>query len=191
MKVVDFIKSYKDKRIMNTRIDENAVEKYITTTLGVKSYLPFATKRELCSTVLDACCTENGGIIEVDSVSRYILFTIKMLTTYTDLEFESDGDLDALDQYDLLCQNNLLNPILGCIGAEYEACNNMLNMMMADLDANNNNVTAVLNSAAQKLLDIVEDLKNVLADKIEGMELDLSSLDINQYKPLLEKLINK
>lgn len=189
MKVVDFIKSYKDKRIMNTRIDENAVEKYITTTLGVKSYLPFAAKRELCSTVLNACCTENGGIIEVDSVSRYILFTIKMLTTYTDLEFENDGDLDALDQYDLLCQNNLLNPILGCIGAEYETCNNMLNMMMADLDANNNNVAAVLNSAAQKLLDMVEDLKDVLAEKVESMQLDLSSLD--KYKPLLEKFMKK
>ena len=189
--VTEFVKLYKDSKVQNTKINPDAVEKFVREKLEIKEYLPFVNKRELCEKVLNASCKKNGAIIEVDSVSRYILFTITMLSTYTNLEFENNDDEDAIDQYDLLCQSGLLNEILNVIGGEYEVCNNILNMMMADIDANNNNVAAVFDKSLQKVLGSVDRLIDSLADKVEDMNFDLSQLDIDKYKGLLDLLTNK
>lgn len=185
--VKNFINEFIDKGIKNTQAKPNAVGDFICENLEIKEYLPFAEKRELCAQVLEASCTKNGGLVEVDSVSRYILFTMSMITHYTNLTFENNEDLDSLDCYDLLCENNLLNPILDCIGGEYAVCNNMLNMMMGDIVANNNNAVTVLNDAATQLLDIVGDFADVLAEKVEGLNLDLSKIDIDKLEGLLKR----
>lgn len=191
MTINEFIREFTAQNIKNTQVNPNAVGNFIREKLEVKTYLPFIEKRDLCAKVLEASCKNNGGIVEVDSVSRYLMFTIAMLTNYTNLTFENTEGSDPIDQYDMLCQSGLLNPILDCIGAEYSVCNEMLNMMMADINANQNNMAAVLNTAAQKLLDIVGEFADVLKDKVEDWELDLSQLDINKYLPLLEKLGKK
>lgn len=193
MKILDFVNEIKAKKIMNTQYQPHAVEDFIKEKLNIKTYVPFVEKRELCKKVLDASCTRNGSIVEVDSVSRYILFTMAIISKYTNLEFSSgeDEEFDSIDEYDMLCQNDLLNPILDVIGMEYTTCNNILNMMMADINANNNNIAAVLDKSAQRLLDIVDKLKDVLADKVEELNLDLSQIDIDAYKGLIENLTQK
>ena len=169
MKIKDFINEFKSKKIMNTQIKPNAVVDFICEKIEIKKYLPFEKKRELCYEVLEASCTQNGAIIEVDSVSRYIIFTIKILTEYTNLEFENTDGEDPIDQYDMLCENGLLNPILGVIAVEYEKCNDILNMMMADIDANNNNVAAVFDKALKKVADSVDGFINTLSNKLDGL----------------------
>lgn len=191
MLVNEFVKLYKDSKVQNTKINPNAVEEFIRSKLEIKTYLPFVEKRALCETVIEASCTKNGAIIEVDSVSRYILFTISVLQKYTNLTFENTDGEDAIDQYDMLCRNGLLNYILECIAGEYEACNNILNMMMGDIDANNNNVAAVFDKALKQVLGSVDKLVVALADKVEDLELDLNQLDIDKYKGLLDLLPKK
>ena len=192
MKILDFVNEVKAKKIINTQYQPHAVEDWIKEKLNIKTYVPFVEKRELCKTVLDASCTRNGSVVEVDSVSRYILFTIAVISKYTELEFSSGEDekFDSIDEYDLLCQNDLLNSILNTIGNEYTTCNNILNMMMADINANNNNVAAVLNKSAQKLLDIVDEFKDVLSEKVKELNLDLSQIDIDKYEGLIKNLLN-
>ena len=150
----------------------------------IKSYIPFAEKRELCEKVLNACNTKNdSGLIEVDSVTRYIIFTISIISKYSNLEFSSgeDVEFDSLDEYDMLCQSGLLNLILGVIGEEYAACNNMLNMMMDDVISNNNTVENVLGTAFNRLLESIDTVAYALADKIDELELDLSQINIDKY----------
>lgn len=187
MKIRELCEKIKTNKIQNTDYKPHAVEDFLTENIKFTSYLPFTAKRELCAQVLEASCTKNGGLVEVDSVSRYILFTMSMITHYTDLTFENNEDLDSIDCYDLLCENNLLNPILNCIGGEYAVCNNMLNMMMGDIVANNNNAVTVLNEAATQLLDIVGDFADVLAEKVEALNLDLSKIDIDKLEGLLKR----
>ena len=189
MKITELVEKIKTNKIQNTDYKPHAVEDFLMENVEFKTYLPFVDKRELCANVLEAACTKNGSLVEVDSVDRYIFFTINMITTYTNLEFENTEERDQIDDYDLLCENNLLNPILGCIGTEYASCNNLLNMMMDDINTNNNNITVVFNDVAQKLLDIIGHFEAVIADKVENLDLDLNSLDINKYKGLLEKLV--
>jgi hypothetical protein len=186
MKIKEFIE--KVKGVKNTNYKPNAVSEFIRSTLEIKEYVPFVEKRDLCEKVLEVVCTKNGAIVEFDSVSRYILFTISMLTKYTNLEFENTDGLDAIDQYDMLCQHGLLNPILEVIAGEYETCNNILNMMMADIDANNNNIAAVANSALQNMFDIIEGFADVLKDKVDSMGLDLNQFNIDGIMEVIKKL---
>ena len=194
MKVAEFINEFKTKKIMNTTINPNAVSEYIKKELAVKDYLPFAEKREICARVLEICNKKDiNGLVKVDSVSRYIVFTLLIISKYTNLEFSSgkDKELDSLDEYDMLCQADLLNPILDVIGTEYNTCNNILNMMMADVIANNNNIENVLGNTTKKLLEIVDSFVDVLSDKVESLNLDLNQIDIDKYKGLLDLLQNK
>ena len=194
MKVTEFIQDFKDKKIMNTKIDPDAVSEYIKKTLEVKDYMPFIEKREICEKVLNACNTkDDNGLVKVDSVSRSIIFTITILSTYTNLEFSSgeDEEYDSLDEYDMLCESHLLNPILNIIGEEYAACNNMLNMMMDDIIANNNTVEAVLGRALSKVSDSIDGLIDAFTNKVEEMNLDLSQIDIDKYKGLIDKFTQK
>lgn len=194
MKIAEFIEGFKANKIQNTQIAPNAVNEYIKKTLEVKDYLPFVEKRRLCARVLEACNTkDDSGLVKVDSVSRYIIFTISILSTYTNLEFSSDEDeeFDSLDEYDMLCQNDLLNPILDVIGAEYATCNNLLNMMMADIIANNNTIENVIGTTTKKTLEIIDYFVKRLADKVESLNLDLSQIDIDKYKGILDLLPKK
>jgi hypothetical protein len=194
MKILELVKEFKDKRIMNTKINEHAVSDYLKNTLEIKDYVPFAEKRELCANVLNACNQKtSNGLVKVDSVSRYIVFTLSVISKYTNLEFSSgeDSEFDSLDEYDMLCQAGLLNPILEVIGDEYATCNNILNMMMDDIVANNNTVENVVANVLGKVGKSVDGLIDVLADKVEDLELDLSQIDINKYKGLIEMFIQK
>lgn len=189
--VKEFCEAYKAKRFMVTKNGVDEKIEYLKTELELKEYIPFADKRELCKAVIDACCTKEGGLIKVDSVSRYIVFTISIISAYTSLEFSSGEEYDSLDEYDMLCEAGLLNPILALIGDEYATCNNMLNMMMDDVVANNNTIEAVLGHNIGKVSDALDNLISTFADKVEEMELDLSQIDFDKYKGLLDLLPKK
>ena len=191
MTIQNFIEDFKTKKVMNTQIAPNAISDYIKKELEVKDYVPFVEKRELCASVLNACSTkDNNGLIKVDSVSRYIIFTISIISKYTNLEFSSgeDTEFDSLDEYDMLCQAGLLNPILDVIGTEYATCNNILNMMLDDMLANNNTIEAVFGNTLDKVVDSIDGLVDIFADKVESLNLDLNQIDIDKYKGLIEML---
>ena len=194
MTIQNFIKEFKEKKIINTQISPNAVSDYLKGKLEIKDYIPFAEKRELCANVLNSCNTkEDSGLVKVDSVSRYFVFTISIISKYTNLEFSSgeDTEFDSLDEYDMLCQADLLNPILEVIGEEYITCNNILNMMMSDIVANNNTVENVVAMVLGDLGESVDDFITVLSDKVESLNLDLNRIDINKYKGLIELFTRK
>lgn len=194
MIIKDFVDAYKAKRFVMTKNGTEDMIEYLKKELEIKEYVPFAEKRELCRAVIDACNTRgDSGLVNVDSVSRYIIFTISIISKYTNLEFSSgeDDEYDSLDEYDMLCQNRLLNPILAVIGEEYETCNNLLNMMMDDVITNNNTVEAVLGNALGKASNSLDDLIGAFADKVEEMDLDLNQIDFDKYKGLLNLLSKK
>lgn len=193
MKVQEFIETFKVKKIMDSKINEHAVADYLKETLDVKEYLPFAEKRELCAKVLNACNKiDSNGLVKVDSVSRYIIFTVSILSAYTNLEFSSGEDeIDSIDEYDMLCQSGLFDPILEVIGNEYAVCNNILNMMMDDIVANNNTVENVVSHTLNKLSKSIDGFIDTLSDKVDELNLDLNQIDIDKYKGLIEQFTQK
>lgn len=184
MIIKDFIDAYNAKKFMVTKNGVDEKVEYLKKELELKEYMSFADKRELCKAVIEACCTKEGGLIKVDSVTRYIIFTISIISKYTALEFNSGEEYDSLDEYDMLCEAGLLNPILALIGDEYATCNNMLNMMVEDVITNNNTVEAMLGYHLGKVSDSLDDLISAFAEKVKEMELDLSQIDIDKFDKL-------
>lgn len=181
MKIVEFIENYNEGTMKNLK-----------EVLEVRDYLPFAEKYELCASVLDSCNDVDGktGMVTVDSINRQITFAITIISAYTNLEFSLDenAEISSIDEYDMLCKNKLLTPIIESFGGEYVECENMLMTMQNDLIANSNTLHNLVGNVAKQLLEIVEPLGNVLKDKIGSFNLDLSQDNIDKYAKIFEGL---
>ena len=123
MKVKEFV----DRYTKNQRVD-------IAKVLEVNQYTGIALKREMAKLVLDNCTAVVDGKIHIDSVERYILFTIAVIGMHTNLEFnnEEDEEYSVIDDYDLLCESGALVKIIDTFKDDYMACQEILNMMTSD-----------------------------------------------------------
>ena len=177
MKVQEFVELYKEGKI---ELSKDVLE--------VKDYIPFSQKYELCSSVLDTCndIDVKTGLVSVDSVNRNVTFIVKMISMYTNIEFSPDGNLDvsSIDEYDMLCENKLLKPIIGLFAEEYVECEEMLMTMQNDLITNNNTLHNVLGNGMKYFLGIAD----VLKKKIDTLNLDLNQDNIDNYAKLFEAL---
>lgn len=177
MEIMEFIDLYKE---------DGSID--LQRTLEVKSYIPFSQKYELCSSVLDACndIDIKTGLVSVDSVNRNVTFIVKMISMYTNIEFSPDENLDvsSIDEYDMLCENGLLKPILNLFSEEYVECEKMLLTMQNDLIANNNTLHNVLGNGMKYLLGIAD----VLKKKVDTLNLDLNQDNIDNFAKLFEVL---
>lgn len=181
MKIVELVKNYNEGKIENLK-----------ETLEVKNYLPFAQKYELCASVLDSCndIDERTGAVTIDSINRQITFAITTISAYTNLEFSLDenAEISSIDEYDMLCENKILKPIIELFKDEYAECEEMLMTMQNDLITNHNTLHNLVGNVAKQLLGIVEPLGNVLKDKIDSFNLDLSQDNIDKYAKIFETL---
>ena len=181
MKINKFVEMYKDNQ--NINIEEQ---------LEVVKYVSIAYKRELAKLVLENCTSMVDGEIHMDSVERYILFTIAVISMHTNLEFvdENDDEYDAIDSYDMLCDHGLLTKIIDTFAEDYAACNEILNMMTADLMQDNMTIEKTL----YKFLDGVQDTLDAaiysLVDKFSPEmlgDLQLNQDNLSQLYKLLKK----
>ena len=190
MKITEFIQEFKDERIQNSKVNPNAVSEYIKKVLEVKDYIPFIEKQSVAQIVLESCAHISDGIITIDSVQKYIIFTITVLATYTNLEF--NGDETDLDAYDLLCaytvgDETLLDAIIKTFEKEYSRCNDILNLMTVDLMAENNiekQVGKFLSGLSKK----IENLGDLFINNMSNIPESLSQLDIDKLADVISKI---
>ena len=158
--------------------------------LEIKDYIPFVEKQSIAQIVLGSCANIKDGVITVDSIQKYIIFTISVLSTYTNLEF--NGDETDLDAYDALCSyqvgdGTLLDEIVKTFEKEYVRCNDILNMMTADLLAENNiekQVGKFLSGVSEK----INNLGDSLIDRLGDFNVDLNQLDIDKLSNIISKI---
>ena len=177
MRIKEFIEMYKK----NPRMD-------IIKQLDVKKYVGIALKREMAQLVLDNCTSIVDGEVHIDSVERYILFTISVIGMHTNLEFsyEEDKESSSIDDYDALCESGILVKIIETFKDDYVSCQEILNMMTADRLQDNMTIEKKIG----KFLDAVQE---VLAGAVDGMvdKLDLNSLnDLQLDKDKITQLYN-
>lgn len=184
MKVQAFIEKVKNEGVDNLK-----------EMLEIRDYARFDEKYDLCSSVIDECNDVDAqtGIVSVDSVMRHVVFTITVISLYTNLEFSygEKSEMTSIDEYNMLCENKLLKSIINEFADEYVECEQILETMQNDLIANNNNVYHVIGNVAKQLLNVVEPLADVLTHKASELNLDLSQDNIDKYMKLLEKISAK
>lgn len=173
MKVMEFIE------IMSK---ENSAKR-IGAILETKKYLPIAEKRRIAETVIEACATDNGGFIQIDSLDKYIMFTIAIISNYTNLEFGVDGDY--LADYDRLCEAGLLDSIIATFDKEYARTNEILNMLLAD-KLQHNSAEASFAKVVDGVNNSIDKLIDMLKNKVEEMNLDLNNFNEDTLKKLLK-----
>ena len=163
MKVIDFVQSAKDKKVMNTKIAPDAVEKFIRDNLEIREYIPFNKKRMIAEMVVNSNTDVIDGVKKHDSISAYIGFVVSMLSSHTNLEFSDNPVID----YDLLAESGLLMPIIETFHPDYNECDVVLKMALAQ-EMEDNNVNALvgrfLNNITDKLDGVGEMLKSVIGN---------------------------
>lgn len=150
MKVIDFVQCFIDKKVMNTKIEPDAVGKYIKETLEVKEYIPFNTKRKIVDKVVKQNIEIVDGVKKNDPISQYLSFVIAMLMSHTNLEISDN----PVDDYDELSRNGLLTQIIETFKTDYNECDVLLKMTLAsELEDNNMSfvVSRFLNGILEKL----------------------------------------
>lgn len=172
MKIMEFIE------VMSK---ENSVKR-IGAILETKKYLPISEKRRIAEAVIEACTTDSDGFIYIDSLDKYIMFTIAVISNYTNLEFGTDGDY--LSDYDKLCEAGLLDAVIATFDKEYVRTNDVLNMLLAD-KLQNNSAEASFATIAYGLNNSMDKLIDTLNNKIKEMNLDLNNFNQDTLKGLL------
>lgn len=188
MTILEFVQNYKNKNFMNTPQGVQERIEWIRKELEVKEYIPFNEKQAIAQTVLTSCATISDGVIVIDSIHKYMLFTMAMLSTYTNLESDENASLSGA--YDALCSHKvgdgtMLDAIIKTFEVEYSRCNDILNMMTADLLAENNiekQVGKFLSNLSEKINKFGDGLINKLGD----FNMDLSQLDIDKLTSMID-----
>ncbi len=84
-------------------------------------YLPYNDKVLLATTTIKQCSN-----MENKTAMIYRLFIINLIQAYTNLQLD-------VEDFDLLCKNKLLAPIISLFQSEYTVCDSVLKMCMNDM----------------------------------------------------------
>lgn len=128
MKVDEFIKKYnsaKDKK--------DFLNKCI-----VKQYIPYHKKIADCDAVLKATI-ESDGMFKINTPAQFMIFTIQIITRYTEIEKEEN----ILDMFEKLDELNLINAIISSIPErEFNSYNTIFSMIQNDYMENNRDIVS-------------------------------------------------
>jgi hypothetical protein len=186
--VKQFVEEFKNKKITNTSINENAVNDYLREQLEINEYIPFNEKRMIAEMVVASNTDVIDGVKKYDSINAHVLFIVDMLEAHTNLEFSDD----YIDDYDMLAENGLIAPILEMFSADYAECNDVLKMAL-EYEMADNNLDAIVgrffNGLYGTLDGVGDSLKNMI-DKVNISELigAISKEDLAKLRGILNKL---
>jgi hypothetical protein len=182
MKINEFISEY-NKNKKNAAFN-------VAKLINAKMYVPVLRKRQLAELVYQNSISYENGLVKVDSLTKYLIFSMLMISEYTDLEFTVDekgsATKEAIAEYDALCEAGLVDVVIGCFATDYARANEILNYVFKDNLAVTNTVEAVVGNFAENLNDSLDSLATALKEKIENFDMDLSKVDMSQIDKLYE-----
>ena len=155
----------------------------------IKKYISFEDKIRLAKSVIDFSTDYDRGFVKLDNIKKHLSFTFDVIEAHTDLIFADDWDV-KMQQYDVLCQNNLLDAIICEFENDYRASRDVLDMMCADMIAENS-IDASIAKLVQSASENLDVFVGALADKLEDIDIEKiipKDLDLDKLKGFLGKL---
>lgn len=155
MKIYELVEMYKKDKMLNFK-----------KALEVTEYIGIAYKKKIAELVLNECITEVDGNLQMNSLDRYILFIIAVIGAHTNLEFNNEDDdmYSAIDDFDTLNENHLLEKIVDTFREDYDACQIVLDMMTSDRIKNHITLEKKINSFitgfGEQLVKELQNLEN-------------------------------
>lgn len=179
-KFVEIMEANKGK--IYSKTNANAMSNFIKKTLEVKEYLPLQEKKDLISKIIDTSIIYENSMYKFDEIDKYVHLVMFSIAAYTNVELSDDVEND----YDELCKNGLLDTVVDTFRGEYQSVMMLLNMQCNYILADNA-LGAKLGAFVEGLSKNIDSLAGVLKTKVEAMDLDMSSIDLNNIQSLLEK----
>lgn len=153
MKTKEFAEGYEKA------INDTMKNMYLGKNLKVIRYIDVKTKIETCEKIINSTSykilpdgTRTDEIV-INSLSRYILFTLEVIKLYTNIEIDTS---DVFTEYDSLNENGLIAIIFNEIPeSEVSEFKTILDMMLNDLIQNKLSIPAFISSQVERFGDIV------------------------------------
>lgn len=149
------------------------IQSFLKKELNVREYMSIKDKKNIVGDIVNTCILYEDGVFKFDEINKYICFTMKIISAYTNLELSDDIEND----YDLLCESNLLNPIINTFVGEYENVKLLL-QMKCDYILSGNSVEAQFGRFLDSIQEKIESAANIFNDKVNNF--DISKLPINK-----------
>lgn len=189
MTIKNFIEEFKEKKIMNSKINEHAVSDYLREKLEIKEYIPFSDKKKIAEMIIAANMTEENGIKKINSAGQFVSFITAMLMAHTNLEIDAEN---PVEDYDLLCEAGLLELIIAEFQKDYAECEAILKMAVAD-ELADNNLNAVVARFLDGILGLLDGFSGTLGNIVGNV--DINSLlggkfnenDLDKLKGFLDR----
>lgn len=188
MKIAEFVKNFQDRKIINTKVNPNAVSEYITKELEIKSYVPFRQKRQIAEMIVAQNISEVDGIKKYDDINSYVSLVVASIVAHTNLEFGED----VIADYDLLAESGLLPQILLEFQGSHEEIGILLKMAIAS-ELEDNNINVLVGRFLNKILKKLDGVGEVLKSKLDDFDLkdllgDIKQEDLAKLSGFLDKL---
>lgn len=154
--------------------------------INVKEYLPINEKREVIDFVIAHCSEYEDGNVLLNGVELYIMFNIKFVEAYTDIEFISN----YYEDYDALTANGLLDMIINAALPEYNRMTEMLILQKEYVLAQNSleaQVGRFLGDLSYQFGKFVDNI----GEKISGLNLEdmnVNQDDVNKIVQFIDKI---
>ena len=139
--------------------------------------------------VVAANITEENGIKKIDSAGQFVGFIAAMLIAHTNLEIDAEN---PIEDYDLICEAGLLEPIVAQFQKDYTECEVLLKMVVADT-LEDNNLSAVVARFLDGILDNVDNIADAFKGIIEDVDINnllggnFQAEDLAKLKGFLDK----
>ena len=184
MKINEFISEY-NKNKKNAAFN-------VAKLINAKTYIPVLRKRQLAELVYQNSISYENGLVKVDSLTKYLIFSMVIISEYTDLEFTVDENgsatAEAIAEYDALCEAGLVDVVIGCFAADYARANEILNYVFKDNLAVTNTVEAVVGNLVENVKNSLDGIAESLKNKIDDFDMDLSNIDMSQFNNIINLL---
>ena len=154
--------------------------------INVKEYLPVNEKREVIDLVIAHCSEYEDGNVLLNGVELYIMFNIKFIEAYTDIEFTSN----YYDDYDVLTANGLLDMIINAALPEYNRMTEMLILQKEYVLAQNSLEAQVGRFISDLSYQFGKFVDNI-GEKISGLnfeDMNVNQDDVNKVIQFVDKI---
>lgn len=161
-------------------ITEKERIEYIKKNIKSEEYIPWNTKVALAKNIVRATSyrlekTEEDvykptNIIEVDSNNRFVLFVMKLIDTWTNIEVSENiaQDFDSLNRLGVV--DIIMNPQNEIIPAkELNEFNTVVESSFSDLLTNEYESHAFISNQITRITDVANVILQPLAEKLENM----------------------
>lgn len=184
MKVQEFIEIMNSDKTKMLKPEQ--YQSKIKKTLEVKEYIGIKEKKQLVQDIIDECIIYTDGVFKFDESEKYIMFIMKAVEAYTNLELSNDVEED----YDALSYEKLLPAIIDTFKQEYDDVNVLL-QMKCDFILSNNTIEAQLGAFLSDISSKIDVFANALVEKVEGLDFNNLPVDVEDLSKLMNLLNNQ